>query len=308
MLFNKESQNINKKKLEEVTPYLMKALDNDPENTYLRSVNVLFLYFLNKKDEALKVLNKASDNSDITIKQMKAILFIEYEDYKNAYETIKDVPDERLSLNLKIICLYNLEKYKEVITQADKYLENYSENTDVIDYKNKSLEKLGIDIKEDDKEKSCENLEYDDDKSNKYYIKSEELIKKGKYEKALKCIEKGLEISPNHLSLVNNKILVLIELERFDEAEKLQDLIFDLIMAKDKEEGLLIKAIHKYFAGDYKECIELCYDLLDIDKNNRDAIYFMVSSVYGLENLEELPQVLLRITNYEGDDLFSRSS
>ena len=31
----------------------------------------------------------------------------------------------------------------------------------------------------------------------------------------------------------------------------------------------------------------------------------MVSSVYGLENLEELPQVLLRITNYEGDDLFS---
>lgn len=302
MLINKETQNINKKKLKEVTPLLIKALDNDLENAYLRSISALYLYILDKKDEALKVLNEAPDDSDITIKQMKAILFIESEDYEKAFDIIKDLQDDRLTLILKIMCLYNLKKYDEVITHADNYLENYSENTDVVDYKNKSLEKLGMDIKEDDK--SAQNFECEDDKSNKYYIKSEELIKKGEYEKALKCINEGLETSPNHLSLVNNKILVLIELERFDEAEKLQDLIFDLIMAKDKEEGLLIKAIHKYFAGDYKECIELCYDLLDIDKNNRDAIYFMVSSVYGLENLEELPQMLLRMINYEGNNLF----
>ena len=49
MLINKETQNINKKKLKEVTPLLIKALDNDPENAYLRSVSALYLYILDKK-------------------------------------------------------------------------------------------------------------------------------------------------------------------------------------------------------------------------------------------------------------------
>ena len=304
MLVNKETQNINKKKLKEVTPLLIKALDNDPENAYLRSVSALYLYILDKKDEALKVLNEAPDDSDISIKQMKVILFIESEDYEKAFDILKDLQDDRLTLILKIRCLYNLKKYKEVIGHADNYLKNYSENTDVVDYKNKSLEKLGVDIKEKDENKSNENLKCDDDKSNSYYIKSEKLIKKGEYEKALKCINEGLEITPNNLPLVNNKFFVLLESKRFDEAEKLQEFIFDLVIARDKVEGSLIKAVHRYFAGEYKECIELCYDILDIDKNNSEAIQFMISSIYGLEDLEELPQALLRMINYEGNNLF----
>lgn len=304
MLINKETQNINKKKLKEVTPLLIKALDNDPENAYLRSVSALYLYILDKKDEVLKVLNEAPDDSDISIKQMKVILFIESEDYEKAFDIIKDLQDDRLTLILKIRCLYNLKKYKEVIGHADNYLKNYSENTDVVDYKNKSLEKLGVDIKEEDENKSNENLKCDDDKSNSYYIKSEKLIKKGEYEKALKCINEGLEITPNNLPLVNNKFFVLLESKRFDEAEKLQEFIFDLVIARDKVEGSLIKAVHRYFAGEYKECIELCYDILDIDKNNSEAIQFMISSIYGLEDLEELPQALLRMINYEGNNLF----
>lgn len=305
MLVNKESENFDINKLKEISPYLMKALDNDPENVYLRSVNALYLYFLDKKEEALKVLNNAPNDSDIAIKEMKAILFIEFKEYEKAWDIVKDIPDERLILNLKIRCLYNLEKYDEVITQADKYLENYSENTDVVDYRNKSLEKLGMDIRKESKANLNEDLICDDDKSNIYYVKSNNLIYQGEYEKALKCIEKGLEITPNHLPLANNKVFVLLKFERYDEVDKFQDFVFDLVIARDKVEGSLIKAIKRFYTGKFKECIELCYDVLDIDKDNADAIFLMISSIYGLEDLRELPQALLRLTIYDGDDIFS---
>ena len=102
MLFNKENQNFDKEQLEEITPLLVKALDNDPENVYLRSITALYLYFLDKKDEAINVLNEAADDSDINIKQMKAILFMEYKDYEKALDIIKDIQDERLISYIKI--------------------------------------------------------------------------------------------------------------------------------------------------------------------------------------------------------------
>ena len=78
-----------------------------------------------------------------------------------------------------------------------------------------------------------------------------------------------------------------------------------MIIARNRVEGSLIKALKRYCTENYKECIELCYDVLDIDKDNTEAINFMISSVYGLKDLRELPQVLLRLTNYEGEDIFS---
>lgn len=363
MLFNKENQNFDKEQLEEITPLLVKALDNDPENVYLRSITALYLYFLDKKDEAINVLNEAADDSDINIKQMKAILFMEYKDYEKALDIIKDIQDERLISYIKIGCLYNLEEYREVITQADKYIENYSENTDVINYKNKSLEKLGINTPEEDFEKEkddyylilkakyfCdngdkeealkylneignnaeshvknlkaviysefemydealeilnENLKHGDNKFYSYQIKSDILLEKEEYKKALKCISKGLEIKPDDIELLNNKFLALVKLERFKEAEELQELIFDLEIAENKIEGSLKKATHRYFDENYRECLDLCYDVLDIDKNNAQAIKLMIGSIYGLEDLKELPQVLLRISNYTGDELFT---
>ena len=43
-------------------------------------------------------------------------------------------------------------------------MENYSENTDVVDYRNKSLDKLGIDIIKENKANLNEDLICDDDK------------------------------------------------------------------------------------------------------------------------------------------------
>lgn len=128
-----------------------------------------------------------------------------------------------------------------------------------------------------------------------------------KYEEVLVCADEGLEIDKTNILLWKNKFCALIELDRLIEAKEVQDLIFDLEIANDKTEGSLKKAINRFYSMEYRECLNLCYDVLDADKDNEEAAILMMNAVYLLGDLNEAPKALYRALNCNGGEILTRN-
>lgn len=137
--------------------------------------------------------------------------------------------------------------------------------------------------------------------------KSECLMELKKYEEVLVCADEGLEIDKTNIPLWKNKFCALIELDRLIEAKEVQDLIFDLEIANDKAEGSLKKAINRFYSMEYRECLNLCYDVLDADKDNEEAAILMMNVVYLLGDLNEAPKALYRALNCNGGEILTRN-
>ena len=128
-----------------------------------------------------------------------------------------------------------------------------------------------------------------------------------KYEEVLVCADEGLEIDKTNIPLWKNKFCALIELNRLIEAKEVQDLIFDLEIANDKAEGSLKKAINRFYSMEYRECLNLCYDVLDADKDNEEAAILMMNAVYLLGDLTEAPKALYRALNCNNGEILTRN-
>ena len=198
--------------------------------------------------------------------------------------------------------LYNLDRIDEAIWYLDKI-------TDEADTLTKNA-KASILMKFGKFKKALKilNNSLKEDKNNIsiFMSKSECLMELGRYDEVLKCVNKGLKIDKTNIGLWENKFLALIELDRLVEAKEVQDLIFDLEIAENKVEGSLKKAINRYYSKDYKECLDLCYDVLDIDKDNEEAATLMMNSMFLLGEINEVPEALERALNCNGGEILTR--
>lgn len=339
-------------------------------------------YFIDEKQKSLKLLKNAPNGENIELKEVKAIVYMDLDYYNEALELFNEILDadyNKSILDLKVDCLFLLEKFEEVIKTADEYLESFGDNLDVLTNKKLALEELNRKNDANEVEKTISNLKtfnkfaiylpkdqidetipaeiyekelglcFDDlkdnpdddadsvtlnakacmfmklerfpkaleilnkslkkDKSNIITLisKSECLMEMEKHEEALECVDEGLKIDRTNTHLWKNKFCALLELDRLIEAKEVQDLIFDLEIANDKVDGSLKKAINRFHCMEYRECLNLCYDVLDVDKDNEEAAALMMNAVYLLGDIDEAPKALYRALNCNGGEILTRN-
>lgn len=213
------------------------------------------------------------------------------------------------SLYLTLLCdaiatfLYNLDRRDESI----EYLDKISDDADSVTINAKAC--MFMKLEKFPKALETLNKSLKKDKTNIITLisKSECLMELKKYEEVLVCADEGLEIDKTNIPLWKNKFCALIELDQLIEAKEVQDLIFDLEIANDKAEGSLKKAINRFYSMKYRECLNLCYDVLDADKDNEEAAILMMNAVYLLGDLTEAPKALYRALNCNNGEILTRN-
>lgn len=222
---------------------------------------------------------------------------------ESCLEDFENKSDDYPSIISIATFLYNLDRIDESIEYLDKIID---EDADGLT-KNA---KASMFMKFGDYNKALKILNKctKEDKTNIHIFisKSECLLELEKYEELLECTDEGLKLDKTNLTLWENKFLALVELNRLVEAKEAQDLIFDLEIADDFIDGSLKKAINRFYSEDYKECLNLCYDVLDVDKDNEEAATLMMNTVYLLGDLEEVPRALHRALNCNGGEILTR--
>lgn len=219
------------------------------------------------------------------------------------FNDLKYNPDDSTVLIAIATFLYNLDRRDESI----EYLDKISDDADSVTINAKAC--LFMKLEKFPKALETLNKSLKKDKTNIITLisKSECLMELKKYEEVLVCADEGLEIDKTNIPLWKNKFCALIELDRLIEAKEVQDLIFDLEIANDKAEGSLKKAINRFYSMEYKECLNLCYDVLDADKDNEEAAILMMNAVYLLGDLNEAPKALYRALNCNGGEILTRN-
>lgn len=219
------------------------------------------------------------------------------------FNDLKYNPDDSTVLIAIATFLYNLDRRDESI----EYLDKISDDADSVTINAKAC--MFMKLEKFPKALETLNKSLKKDKTNIITLisKSECLMELKKYEEVLVCADEGLEIDKTNIPLWKNKFCALIELDRLIEAKEVQDLIFDLEIANDKAEGSLKKAINRFYSMEYRECLNLCYDVLDADKDNEEAAILMMNVVYLLGDLNEAPKALYRALNCNGGEILTRN-
>lgn len=219
------------------------------------------------------------------------------------FNDLKYNPDDSTVLIAIATFLYNLDRRDESI----EYLDKISDDADSVTINAKAC--MFMKLEKFPKALETLNKSLKKDKTNIITLisKSECLMELKKYEEVLVCADEGLEIDKTNIPLWKNKFCALIELDRLIEAKEFQDLIFDLEIANDKAEGSLKKAINRFYSMEYRECLNLCYDVLDADKDNEEAAILMMNVVYLLGDLNEAPKALYRALNCNGGEILTRN-
>lgn len=222
---------------------------------------------------------------------------------EQCFNDLKYNPDDSTVLIAIATFLYNLDRRDESI----EYLDKISDDADSVTINAKAC--MFMKLEKFPKALETLNKSLKKDKTNIITLisKSECLMELKKYEEVLVCADEGLEIDKTNIPLWKNKFCALIELDRLIEAKEVQDLIFDLEIANDKAEGSLKKAINRFYSMEYKECLNLCYDVLDADKDNEEAAILMMNAVYLLGDLNEAPKALYRALNCNGGEILTRN-
>lgn len=219
------------------------------------------------------------------------------------FNDLKYNPDDSTVLIAIATFLYNLDRRDESI----EYLDKISDDADSVTINAKAC--MFMKLEKFPKALETLNKSLKKDKTNIITLisKSECLMELKKYEEVLVCADEGLEIDKTNIPLWKNKFCALIELDRLIEAKEVQDLIFDLEIANDKAEGSLKKAINRFYSMKYRECLNLCYDVLDADKDNEEAAILMMNAVYLLGDLTEAPKALYRALNCNNGEILTRN-
>lgn len=222
---------------------------------------------------------------------------------EQCFNDLKYNPDDSTVLIAIATFLYNLDRRDESI----EYLDKISDDADSVTINAKAC--MFMKLEKFPKALETLNKSLKKDKTNIITLisKSECLMELKKYEEVLVCADEGLEIDKTNIPLWKNKFCALIELDRLIEAKEVQDLIFDLEIANDKAEGSLKKAINRFYSMEYRECLNLCYDVLDADKDNEEAAILMMNAVYLLGDLTEAPKALYRALNCNNGEILTRN-
>lgn len=212
-------------------------------------------------------------------------------------------PDDDAVLISIATFLYNLDRTDESV----EYLDKISDDADSVTLNAKAC--MFMKLERFPKALEILNKSLKKDKSNIITLisKSECLMEMEKHEEALECVDEGLKIDRTNTHLWKNKFCALLELDRLIEAKEVQDLIFDLEIANDKVDGSLKKAINRFHCMEYRECLNLCYDVLDVDKDNEEAAALMMNAVYLLGDIDEAPKALYRALNCNGGEILTRN-
>ena len=277
---------------------------------------------LTNKKAALKKLNRKNESEEVNniISNLNAVnKFAVYMPKDQTDEVIPDEiyerelelcfndlkynPDDSTVLIAIATFLYNLDRRDESI----EYLDKISDDADSVTINAKAC--MFMKLEKFPKALETLNKSLKKDKTNIITLisKSECLMELKKYEEVLVCADEGLKIDKTNIPLWKNKFCALIELDRLIEAKEVQDLIFDLEIANDKAEGSLKKAINRFYSMEYRECLNLCYDVLDADKDNEEAAILMMNAVYLLGDLTEAPKALYRALNCNGGEILTRN-
>ncbi|UXM84179.1 protein kinase domain-containing protein [Methanococcus aeolicus] len=137
-----------------------------------------------------------------------------------------------------------------------------------------------------DKVKNIFNKDEDtDEDADTWYNKGNEYYELGKYNEAIKCYDKALQLNPNYAEVWNNKGAALDDLGKYKEAIKCYDKALQLnpnnANARNNK-GLALGDL-----GKYNEAIK-CYDkALEIDPNNELAKNNKKIAQEKLNNLKE---------------------
>ena len=222
---------------------------------------------------------------------------------EQCFNDLKYNPDDSTVLIAIATFLYNLDRRDESI----EYLDKISDDADSVTINAKAC--MFMKLEKFPKALETLNKSLKKDKTNIITLisKSECLMELKKYEEVLVCADEGLEIDKTNIPLWKNKFCALIELDRLIEAKEVQDLIFDLEITNDKAEGSLKKAINRFYSMEYRECLNLCYDVLDADKDNEEAAILMMNAVYLLGDLTEAPKALYRALNCNNGEILTRN-
>lgn len=321
-------------------------LDVDYYNKSVLDLKIDCLYYLKRFEEVIKVANLYSEifGNNIDVLNNKKLALIELNCKKDAKEVEdlilkikpynkfavyahkdetdevipKEIYEKELELclnNLKrnpndnrtlisiATLLYNLDKMEDCI----KYLNKINDDADSVTKNAKVKIYMKLEKFENAIEMLDNSLKEDNCDIINHILKSDCLFELKRYDDVIKCVNNGLEIDKTNIQLLENKFLALIELNRIIEAKEVQDLIFDLEIAEDKVEGSLKKAINRYYSKDYRECLNLCYDILDIDKDNKEAVAMMIDVIYLLGDINEVPKALLRTIYCDGGEILNQN-
>ena len=300
------------KRFEEVIKAANTYLEIFGNNIDILNTKKLGLIELNRKKEAKEVEDlilkiKPYNKFAVYIPKDEIDEVIPKEAYekelKLCFDDLKRNPNDNIVLISLSTFLYNLDDINGCI----EYLDKINDDADSITKNAKAKMYMKLEKFEEALNVLNSSLKGDDHNIVTYISKTDCLLKLKQYEEVLKNVDIGLKIDNTNIQLWENKFFALIELNRVIEAKEVQDLIFDLEIAEDKVEGSLKKAINLYYSKDYRECLNLCYDILDIDKNNQEAAAMMIDVVYLLGDIDEVPKVLLRAINCNGGEILTKN-
>jgi tetratricopeptide (TPR) repeat protein len=171
----------------------------------------------------------------------------------------------------KIHYLYDLKRYKQVIELCMKYL--YVEN-EYIEYLYSKIIESNLELKLFDKAEKFVNEALKKFPNNSYYhaLLTRVYLERMNYTKALKEVNIALSLSPNDAYLFYLKAVVFNDRYDFIDAERMIMKALEQDSSNISYMSLYARVLYNLGNKKYKEILD---NILSIDPNNSDAIYFM---------------------------------
>lgn len=123
-----------------------KDLEKNPDDEATIVAKSVLLYKLNKFDESLKCLDQIKDVKTVSLIELKAVIYMGLEDYKEGLNLLNEVlkldPKNLSALYYKSECLFQLKRFKEVVNTANFALNIDDENQPILINKFCSLVEL----------------------------------------------------------------------------------------------------------------------------------------------------------------------
>jgi tetratricopeptide (TPR) repeat protein len=242
-----------------------KALELEPNNVDILNLKTLSLIFIKRYDEALECSNRVIklNPNDASVWMSKGLIFQDLKKDDEALECWKKAVD--IDDNYVNTCLSN----------KDHFFSNY------MGYNNSVLSRLisaklsgkGIALeflKRYDEALECSNkaLELDSKNLDNINIKSWALNGLKRYDEALECSNKALELDSKNAWSFTNKSWALNGLKRYDEALECSNKALELNQSLNNFSAFCNKATALNGLKRYDEALECSNKALELDSRN----------------------------------------
>ena len=135
--------------------------------------------------------------------------------------------------------------------------------------------------------------------AEEWFNEGYDLYNQGRYEEAIECYNKALEIDPDYGDAWNNKGIVLDDLGRYEEAIECYNKALEI----DPDNAYVWnnKGVSLYHLGRYEEAIECYNKALEIDPNYGDAWFNKGNALSKLGRYEEAIECFNRALSIKND-------